>query len=584
MHSDSDGARRFGGSEAGRGGSGEASRRAAPVSGQRFSAQRFAARLLGVPSLAGLRALGFRVLAAVAIPAVVPCAQAQTVVRALANERQATVVVFNERDPLSTELALFYAEQRGVPRNQVVGVRCGKEEVIGRDEFDAAIAAPLRRAFVEQGWWKLAPDGEPRIVQSRIRFLALMRGIPLRIAGVAEPYPGDATEVPGPLQGRNDAAVDSELAALGLFSTQITGALNNPYYRSFQPIMEFAGAPLLAVCRLDGPSEAAVRRMILDSVLAERYGLLGRAYIDSRSISEGGYKDGDVWLGKAADLLRIRGVQVVDNPSPGVFPEAFPMDAAALYFGWYTRHVTGPFKDKNFFFARGAVAAHIHSFSATTLRDEDLDWTGPLVARGACASFGNVAEPYLQFTTEIDLFVDRLTSGMTFAESAYAATRAVSWMNTFVGDPLYRPYARWNNSAEPLPETADSREWLAYRDGALVWYTQGAEAGVANLAAAGRRFDSGLIFEGLGLLQLHDGDHEAAGRSFREARRRYSDMRDVVRTICVEADAHVRGGRRQEAIRLVKYALDRAPRVPAVEALKQLLAELKPKRAASSEG
>src|SRR5207302_6965128 len=104
---------------------------------------------------------------------------------------------------------------------------------------------------------------------------------------------------------------------------------------------------------------------------------------------------------------------------PALFPEAYPMTDCALYYGWYAGTVAGPFTQPDFRFLPGAVAVHIHSFSANTLRDPNANWVGPLVAKGAAASLGNVYEPYLQLTSHLDIFNDRLLHGFTFAESAY---------------------------------------------------------------------------------------------------------------------------------------------------------------------
>jgi uncharacterized protein (TIGR03790 family) len=59
---------------------------------------------------------------------------------------------------------------------------------------------------------------------------------------------------------------------------------------------------------------------------------------------------------------------VMDN-GEGLFPSVYPMTHAAGYLGWYADHVTGPFLEPAFAFERGAVAVHIHSFSASSLRN-----------------------------------------------------------------------------------------------------------------------------------------------------------------------------------------------------------------------
>ena len=108
-------------------------------------------------------------------------------------------------------------------------------------------------------------------------FVALIRGMPLKIRPIATPYPGD-TAGGGPIQSRNEASVDSELSMLGLFTRQISGAVANPYFQGFRPIAEVTAAPLLLVTRLDAPESVTVRRMIVDAIEAEK-----TAYGDAHS-------------------------------------------------------------------------------------------------------------------------------------------------------------------------------------------------------------------------------------------------------------------------------------------------------------
>ncbi len=94
-----------------------------------------------------------------------------------------------------------------------------------------------------------------------------------------------------------------------------------------------------------------------------------------------------------------------------------------------------------FRFPSGAMALHIHSDSARTLRSATAGWCGPLVARGVTATFGNVFEPYLQLTLQPQLLVRALVAGKTLGDAACYATPALSWQTIFIGDPLYRPFA-----------------------------------------------------------------------------------------------------------------------------------------------
>ena len=354
----------------------------------------------------------------------------------------ATIVVFNSNDRESAELAKFYAQKRGIPREQVVGLACSRDEEISREEYDRTIAGPLREIFRDRNWWTIREpaDAAPLVLGNTIRFVALIRGMPLKIRA-AEGYPGDKVGS-GPVGNRNDASVDSEIAILARFSAEISGAVANPLFQSYRAIMEGPDSPVMLVCRLDAPDAETVRRMITDAVDAEKEGLWGRAFVDGAR-NTGGLEIGDRWLGETVQQLRKVGVPVVHDDAPAVLPDGYPVSDCAIYYGWYADRVTGPFARPSFRFTRGAVAVHIHSYSASTLRDSAANWVGPLLTQGAAASLGNVYEPYLQLTTNLSILNDRLLHGFTFAESAYMATPAVSWMHVMVGDPLYRPYASW---------------------------------------------------------------------------------------------------------------------------------------------
>jgi uncharacterized protein (TIGR03790 family) len=47
-----------------------------------------------------------------------------------------------------------------------------------------------------------------------------------------------------------------------------------------------------------------------------------------------------------------------------------------LYFGWYAGAVNGPFTVPVFRFPPGAIAVHIHSYSAQSLRSDKQYWCG----------------------------------------------------------------------------------------------------------------------------------------------------------------------------------------------------------------
>ena len=487
---------------------------------------------------------------------------------------QATIVVYNRAAPDSGNLARFYAQARHIANDHVIALDCSTEEEISRKEYDETIAEPLRKIFTERKWWTLRTDADnhPTVTAKRINFVALIRGMPLKIRATVD-YPGDRIEK-SQIGGQNQAGVDSELATLGLFSRQISGAANNPYFQSFRSIADL-GSPILLVCRLDAPTADIVRRMITDAVEIEKSGLWGRAYVDGADHTSGGLADGDEWLATVTKDLRAVGVPVTYDTSPALFPSGFPMSDGALYYGWYAGGVAGPFQDPGFAFARGAVAVHIHSFSANTLRSAEANWVGPLLARGAAASLGNVYEPYLQLTAHLDIFNDRLLHGFTFAESAYMATRVLSWMDVAVGDPLYRPFVSWLQ----LDTKRDNRkksDWRMYHDFAVKNSGRTPAEYLILARTAASRADNGPMLEDLGMIEKENGNYAAAVSYFRQARSLYKKSDDNLRALLEQADATLRSGDKKGALALINGTAQSLPAGPAASLLHRIEQQINP--------
>ncbi|HEY1583864.1 MAG TPA: TIGR03790 family protein [Chthoniobacterales bacterium] len=487
----------------------------------------------------------------------------------------ATIVVYNRNAVDSIALAHFYASARHISDDHLVGLECSTEEEISRQEYDETIAEPLRKRFSAEKWWTLRMDAEdhPTVTANRIHFVALIRGMPLKIRATVD-YPGDRREN-NQIGSENKASVDSELSVLGLFSREISGAANNPYFQSFRPIGELEETPLLLVGRLDAPTTAIVRRMITDAVETEKKGLWGRAYVDGSDHTSGGLADGDQWLKTVTKDLRQAGIPVVYDTDSALFPPGFPMSNCALYYGWYASGVTGPFTDPDFHFEPGAVAVHIHSFSASTLRSTDANWVGPLLSKGAAASLGNVYEPYLQLTTHLDIFNDRLLHGFTFAESASMGTRVLSWMNVAVGDPLYRPYANWLQLDAP-GEKRKKSDWRMYHEFAVAnAELEGADY-LTKARAAASRAGNGAMIEDLGLMEKESGHFESAISYLRQARSLYSQTDDLLRAAIEQVDASFRSGDKPAALNLIHSIGGLVPDGPRAALLKKIETKINP--------
>ena len=364
---------------------------------------------------------------------------------------QQVVIVYNEKEPSSRPLADYYAQRRGVPTNQICAIRARISETITRKEFENDIREPLLRFLSRNGLIAQQPRtifdsvlGKLpwlETVGSKISYIVLMRGVPLRIdsdPSLVESVPEDTRQE----FRRNEASVETELAVVPTIGVMVTGFVSNPFFKS---LAEHFGPPLnqrmFLVGRLDGPDEATVRRMINDALTAEKYGLHGRAYFDAQGTKDKGYTEGDDWIRASYRLFREAGYECDYDEKIPIFDEDYPMSDVAIYAGWYAQNVSGPFRREDFHFKTGAVAYHIHSSSGASVQSRTSYWVGPFLAKGAAATMGNVFEPYLSLTPHVDIFFKRLLDGGIFLEAGYASQPVLSWQTTFAGDPLYRPYA-----------------------------------------------------------------------------------------------------------------------------------------------
>jgi hypothetical protein len=222
----------------------------------------------------------------------------------------------------------------------------------------------------------------------------------------------------------------------------LAGPANNPAYTATNRTQLSPTNGVFVVTRLDGPTPALARGLVDKSIEAETNGLWGRAYFDARGLTNGDHLLGDNWIRASAQVCRRLGFETELDLKPETFSAGFPMSHIALYAGWYEAGVSGPFTRPTVEFMPGAVAYHLHSFNAYTIRSATEHWVGPLLAKGVTATFGSVDEPYLSGTPDLAIFFTRfIYLGFSFGEAFYAAQNSISWQNLAVGDPLFRPFS-----------------------------------------------------------------------------------------------------------------------------------------------
>lgn len=379
------------------------------------------------------------------------------------------LVVANKKAARSVGLAGYYMQQRNIPSDNLLQVWITDKEVCSRKEYEKSLVAPVRRYLQKEG-------------RSRIRCLVLVYGVPLKVKSpelsgkekrvfqkilqqkqnIADKLQisdsGDRERLEEELKRikqkiRNEqsrrnmgASVDSELALVQVEKYSLSMWIPNPFCLQFQnrqdelPVKK---KQVLFVSRLDGPDPQTVKRIIDDSLQAEKKGLQGRAYFDARwsKPEQGkklsGYALYDNSVHRAAKFLQQIDVMEVNKESTEHLFQPGDCPQTALYCGWYSlaRYVDA------FTWEAGSIGYHIASSECTTLKGKSQVWCKRMLEKGVAATLGPVSEPYVQAFPLPEIFFRVLLDGFwSLGECYFLSLPYLSWKMVLVGDPLYRPF------------------------------------------------------------------------------------------------------------------------------------------------
>jgi len=385
--------------------------------------------------------------------------------RIFALEPDEILVIANKDIEKSMGLARYYCAQRGVPEKNIFALPLGADlkDTISRDNYEKQLVEPIRKKFFTE-----------RLV-GEIKCLLTIYGVPIKVGGrgVLENQKNKLKELNRLAEqekqilerleqaGLTDSAehkqINRRLAQLQLTIDRINGkethasvdselslVLFDSYdlYR-WQPNMlkdEVRGrnSATLMVSRLDGPDYDIIKGLVDKAISAEKIGLKGIAYVDSRGIkNKNMYGHYDLSLRNLAAFTKSETeIPVIEERAGKLFaPGTCPQ--TALYCGWYS---LSKYVDA-FDFVDGAIGYHIASFEAASLRDPNSSqWCPSMLTDGITATLGPVAEPYLHTFPEPRAFFPKLYEGNCLVEAYYRTKPFNSWQMLLIGDPLYRPF------------------------------------------------------------------------------------------------------------------------------------------------
>ena len=381
------------------------------------------------------------------------------------------LIIANSDIKESVQLAEYYCQKRGVPTANILALHLGTNlnDNIKRNDYEKLLAAPIR--------YKLF-SGE---LTGKIKCLLTTYGVPIKVGkrgqltgqqkrlqqlqqhrqrkkdqlqllklNTSANLVGKERELNrqlSQLQGEIDyivgketnASVDSELSMVlagnyELYKWQLNKLKNRAPYWDFKTLM---------VCRLDGPGFKISQGLVDKAIAAEKTGLIGIAYIDSRGVKNDNKPYSFGYFDKSLHDLSLTiktktQLPVVEERTSALFgPGQCPY--TAIYCGWYSlkKYIDA------FDFVDGAIGYHIASWEAMDIRDPNsTQWCPAMLVDGITATIGAVAEPYLRAFPEPDNFFAELLNGRCLVEAYYRTKPFNSWQLVLIGDPLYTPFKK----------------------------------------------------------------------------------------------------------------------------------------------
>jgi len=362
-------------------------------------------------------------------------------------------------------------QKRMIPKTHLIALKTTSQEICSRKEYEDNILAPLK-FYLKQ------LEKQKQLLP--VRCLVLMLGLPLKIKAqpdlntkqivhlkkiqdiiirelantgqkalqrqktLNEKIKKLKSEI-NTIQSQTDrASLDSEVALVLAKDYPLAGWLANPYYLGFRNQKQvIEQKEVLMVSRLDGPSPAIVKRIILDSLFVEKTGLKGKAYFDARwprakQNNLSGYALYDNALHLAAENLRDKQLFPVILDDREQLFQTKECPQTALYCGWYS---LANYVDA-FAWQKGAVGYHIASAECVSLKEKNSRvWCKMMLDKGVAATIGPTSEPYVQAFPRPDIFFKFLADGyLSLAECYLISLPYLSWQMVLIGDPLYQPF------------------------------------------------------------------------------------------------------------------------------------------------
>jgi len=323
----------------------------------------------------------------------------------------------NSSSSISDSIGRYFAGVHHIPEQNLIYITVPTTEEINSAQFEN-LRQQIESIFIS------------RNLTDSINYIVTTKGMPLKVNRYSSFL---------------NSSVESELSLiLGPYASSIGkyGWVNSPYFNQQHDFIRSLYGIYL-VTRLDGYSYNDIKNLIDRSSSIPRSIPSGANFVlDEDPTYQSLVSSLNNNMETAAAALQARG-QIVTLDTTTAF--LIHQSNVLGYISWgsndrnqgmYTTNAI-PFNT----YLPGAIAETYVSTSARSFVYPPLygqSLIADLIAEGVTAANGYTYEPYSNAVTDVGILLPMYIDGYTVAESYYAATRFLSWMDVIIGDPKFR--------------------------------------------------------------------------------------------------------------------------------------------------
>lgn len=350
-----------------------------------------------------------------------------------------TVIVANENEPESVQLAEVYRRARNLPRSQVCLLDIFEEPDMTLEQYQRLFLEPLTACLEANG------------MIDRVEAVMLIRGLPLRVSIPVGPTREErvslaaalglwrSTDAAGePLLGANPGE-DVSCGTATCYAARWSNLYRSGNFRAGYEASDRAGntyRPLL-VTMLNGRTYEEAALLLTSALDGEAQPPQGTfLFMDGADPARAAL---DFQYPRVLNALEARGF--TDTMRVPFDAELSGLTLASMFVG--TAAIGAAVEGNTF--APGSIADNLTSFGAMpvnfTLDGELQVSIGRFVARGVAGVHGTTDEPLNNCFPSRDLLTNYV-DGYTLAESYFLEMPYLYWRNLVLGDVMAAPYAK----------------------------------------------------------------------------------------------------------------------------------------------